>query len=135
MGPFLFVVFINDLAENFSSTSKLYAGDTKLLSEVTNYESHTSVQNDLDLAVEWSKKWLFDFNFAKCVVTHFGNNNSGFKYSMNQIELNETTMERDLGVIFTADLKWKHQVIVVPSKANSILGMIIGTLLFILIKG
>ena len=55
---------------------------------------------------------------------HFGNNNSGFKYSINQIELNETTMERDLGVKFTADLKWKQQVIAVSSKANSILVMI-----------
>jgi hypothetical protein len=46
---------------------------------------------------------------------------------MNQIELSETTMERDLSVIFSSDLKWKQQVIAVSSKTSSILGMIRNT--------
>jgi hypothetical protein len=43
---------------------------------------------------------------------------------MNGIELKETERERDLGVIFSSDLKWKNHVMVCESKANAMLGMI-----------
>ena len=43
---------------------------------------------------------------------------------LNGTDLNETTLERDLGVNFSNDLKWKQHVVSTASKANSMLGMI-----------
>ena len=55
---------------------------------------------------------------------HFGTNNNKVKYTMNGAELAETTSERDLGVIFSSDLKWKNHITERESKANAMLGMI-----------
>ena len=41
---------------------------------------------------------------------------------MNGVEF--TTSERDLGVLYSEDLKWKNHIIKCESKANSIWGMI-----------
>ena len=42
---------------------------------------------------------------------------------MNQVELKESLSERDLGVIFSSNLKWKNHITVCESKANAVLGM------------
>ena len=111
-------------SELMSNTVKLYADDTKLLSRVNDLNCQISLQNDLDKAYEWSKTWLVEFNLIKCLVMHYGSNNPNFKYRINNHELAVTSSERDLGVIFSPDLKWKQQVTTCVSKANSMLGLI-----------
>jgi hypothetical protein len=39
----------------------------------------------------------------------------------------ETTLERDLGVMISADLKWRNHVIYCANKANKVLGMLLRT--------
>jgi len=78
----------------------------------------------LNKAFEWSKLWMVDFNLVKCLVMHYGSSNPNYTYNMGTIELGTTKCERDLGVVFSADLKWKQQVIACSSKANSMLGLI-----------
>ena len=60
----------------------------------------------------------------KYLVMHYGSNNPNFKYRINNHELAVTASERDLGVIFSSDLKWKQQVTTCVSKANLMLGLI-----------
>ena len=79
---------------------------------------------DLDSAYKWSKDGLVDFNLLKCVVMHFGPNNKLHNYRMGSVELSNSVCERDLGVVFSSDLKWKQQSIACVSKANAMLGMI-----------
>jgi hypothetical protein len=43
---------------------------------------------------------------------------------MDGKQLNESDTERDLGVIFSTNLKWKIQIINASSNANRILGII-----------
>jgi hypothetical protein len=124
LGPFLFVIFINDLQDVLKVVSKMYADDTKLISKLSSPNSWMELQRDLDNACEWSNKWLLEFNVSKCLVMHYGANNQRAKYVMNGLELKETVCERDLGVIFSTDLKWKNHVTVCESKANQMLGMV-----------
>ena len=67
---------------------------------------------------------MVDFNLNKCLVMHYGSKNPVYKYKMGNIELSTTECERDLGVVFSSDLKWKQQVIACSSRANSMLGLI-----------
>ena len=46
------------------------------------------------------------------------------KYTLNSIELRDSNCERDLGVYFSTNLKWKKQIISSTSKANSMMGML-----------
>ena len=125
IGPLLFVIFINDLIKIFINKTKLYADDTKLLSKVEDIiNNENSLQKDLNEASEWSRKWLLGFNSSKCVIMHYGNNNPHVKYTLNGVELKESDCERDLGVYFSSNLKWKQHIISCTSKANSIMGML-----------
>ena len=124
LGPLLFVLFINDLPEIITNCVKLYADDTKIISSVANDNEKMLLQLDLNRAYEWSKTWLLEFNLMKCLVMHFGSNNSHHVLKIASRDLVITSSERDLGVIFTSDLKWKQQVIACAAKANSILGLI-----------
>ncbi len=49
------------------------------------------------------------FNVKKCNVMHLGFNNQGQVYSMGGNALEETTEERDLGVVMTKNLKPSSQ--------------------------
>ena len=104
IGPILFVIFINDLPEKFKNTSKLYADDSKILNKVQYEEDRILIQDDLDTAVKWSKDWLVNFNKDKCLVMHYGSNNSMHDYSIDEFILGKTAVEKDLGIIFTSNL-------------------------------
>jgi len=103
---------------------KLYADDTKVMSKVNNSTDKLILQKDLQSAYEWSKSWLLEFNLLKCVVMHYGSNNPRHTYEMGPKTLSESSCERDLGVIFSSDLKWKQQVLSCSAKASSMLGRI-----------
>ena len=60
---------------------------------------------------------------------HIGSSNQNYIYKIDDTDLNVTTLERDLGVNFSNDLKWKQHVIATASKANSMLGMIMRSFL------
>ena len=124
IGPFLFVIFINDLSRRIKNKLKIYADDTKILSKMRDSEDQKTLQMDLDEALKWSKEWLLDFNIDKCLIMHYGTNNKEYQYQMDNKILPKSGSERDLGVVFNRNLKWKEQVTVCASKANQMLGML-----------
>ena len=124
IGPLLFVLFINDLPRELVNVSKLYADDTKMLSQMVSDLSASKLQLDLDNAFKWTQDWLLLFNTSKCVVMHYGHNNKNFPYYINGKQLTVSETERDLGIIFNSNLKWKNQVIAATNKANQMLGRI-----------
>ena len=106
LGPVLFIIYVNELPDLVDSTMKMYADDTKLYRSVMSREDAQKMQDDLDVLSDWSKKWLLQFNVAKCKVMHCGAQNVKTKYFMTQAsgqttELEETQMEKDLGVYVT----------------------------------
>ena len=74
------------------------------------------MQSDLDKLVDWSVKWKLGFNEDKFKVMNIGNSAIGktvlsMKSSSREIkELNETLVERDLGIMLNHKLNWKDQV-------------------------
>ena len=124
IGPLLFVIYINDLPDALVNISKLYADDTKIISEMVSVDCVQKIQNDLDRAFKWTQDWLLKFNVNKCIVMHYGSNNEKGPIYIDGIQLTESTTERDLGVIFSTNLKWNNQVTTAANKANQMLGRI-----------
>ena len=110
----------------------MYADDSKIIA-VTNennrMEETTQLQTDLDKVVSWTDTWLMKLNIDKCKVMHIGPKNPGSNYTMTDKTTNEkhtletTTVERDLGVLISADLKIKSQVDKATSQGNRMLGL------------
>ena len=75
-----------------------------------------------------SENFPIMFNASKCKVLHIGSANPHYKYSMESIDgtvqLEETELEKDLGVHIDPELKFSKHVERQVNKANRILGLI-----------
>ena len=67
------------------------------------------INYDLDKFVKWSEKWQMLLNFGKCECIHKGRGNMDDEYNMGDPVLGRNTQEKDLGVIFSADMKVSEQ--------------------------
>ena len=63
LGPFLFLIYINDLPDGINSLCEIFADDTSLFSKV--YDIHKSASNlndDLKKISYWTFQWKMQFN-------------------------------------------------------------------------
>jgi hypothetical protein len=133
IGPLLFNLFINRLPRRIQSKSKLYADDTKLMGPASNDEERNVIQADLDNIVGWTDRALLRLNFEKCKVMHLGKNNSNYNYTIHDSVTNtthsliKTAEEKDLGVVFSSNLKWSIHIDKITHKANSVLATLKNT--------
>lgn len=105
LGPVLFKLFVNDLPEAVKVSCLMYADDLKLWVRIQNDESVDELQTALDALADWSARWLLPVNKEKCHVLPIGSSQSSGTYHLGGYLLDESTSERDLGVIITPDLK------------------------------
>jgi len=120
LGPTLFAAYINDLPRLITNTSKLYADDCKLIG-IADEPGCSSLQSDLDAVVEWCDIWVMQLNVKKCSVMHFGRNNPRTSYSLSGSVLAKSSLERDLGVIVSPDLKFSEQSAAAAARASAVL--------------
>ena len=101
IGPLLYLLYINDLAEIVDSDvkCKLYADDVKLYSCI---DFDPAIQNPLANALEkliaWSDDWQLSVNINKSNVLHIGRKNYNYEYKINNVNISSSKMIRDLGV-------------------------------------
>ena len=132
-GPLLFLVYVNDLPEMSTTSSvALFADDTNCYHAIRTTDDVKALQCDLDGISQWCRTWRMNLNETKCGVLrvtrnlkpvqssyHLNNDNSA-----NSTVICKRLVQKDLGVLITADLKWNQQVSAVCAKANSMLGFV-----------
>ena len=63
LGPLLFLIFINDIADKLLSISRLFADDTSMsATSQDKNELKTILNTDLNTLFQWSKLWKVTFN-------------------------------------------------------------------------
>jgi len=128
LGPTLFILYVNELPSLVNSNMKMFADDSKLYRTIQDNSDTLALQDDLDTLGNWSRKWLLKFNVAKCKIMHCGSSNAHNEYHMrqanNEIVLEETTLERDLGVTVTNTLKATKHCHLAANKAMSSLRLL-----------
>ena len=124
LGGTLFILFVNDIDEGLGSFSRKFADDTKCARIVETVEDAEALQQDIDLMVEWARKWEMQFNVGKCKVLHVGRRNREFTYTMDGVPLVAVKEEKDLGVWIQSDLKPGSQCERAAKAANATLGLI-----------
>lgn len=81
-------------------------------------------QSDINGIYSWSKTWDLHFNTSKCCVLHFSRLNIKSSYKINDSQLKSKCQEKDLGILFSARLKFNEHMDAIISKANRQLGII-----------
>lgn len=124
LGPLLFLIYINDLDENLLSRIAKFADDTKLGANAADEAAVRNLQHDLASISDWSNVWQMPFNTDKCHVLHVGRANPKSNYVLCGEAITERSVEKDLGVLVTNDLKFSKQCLAAESKAQKILGYV-----------
>ena len=129
LGPVLFLVYINDLPKSVKNSIRLFADDTKIYRTVTTDSDCLSLQKDIDSIEEWASKWQLKFHPKKCKTMRIGVKHPKYNYTMTAedgtiVQLEETVMEKDLGVVVDNKLTFSQHINSTVVKANQVVGMI-----------
>ena len=72
LGPLLFLIYMNDVADNMLSMCRLFADDNSLQQCSYNMlDIEYKLNHDLHILEFWSNKWLLKFNPSKTKVLYF----------------------------------------------------------------
>ena len=124
-GPVLFLLYINDITEVINNNIYLFADDTKIYSQITETNPPSTLQEDLNNLEKWSKTWLLLFHPDKCKIMHLGNRNEDpYQYYLDNIPLDHTDLENDLGINFDSKLRFSTHIDKIAKKANTIMGVV-----------
>ena len=70
MDHFLFLLYINDKADNLVNKTSLFADDTSVFIEVDNNQNVAAMSptSDLEKIYTWASTWGAHFNLVKTVI-------------------------------------------------------------------
>ena len=134
LGPVLFLIYINFVAEGVSCEWRAFADDFKLFKlyipiSNSNFENDftvnaSSIQKDLDAVKTVGMSWKLQLNIAKCTSMRFGRRSgrSDVKFSIDGQELQVVEHARELGVIVDDKLRFHQQVRNIAGKAGGLIG-------------
>ena len=127
LGPMLFLLFVSDLPDTFSSSrAACYADDTKVFRTINSASDCAALQADLDSLVDWSESSSLLFNQKKYKCQRIARKISPqvFQYSINGTVLETCESEKDRGGWVLSDLSWDKQIYEQCTKANELLGFV-----------
>ena len=124
LGPFLFLLYINDLPENIQSQVRLFADDAAVYLTVRNQNDSLILQKDLNTLQEWERTWDMKFNPSKCQVLHIGRARRAYPFPVYGEILESVDSARYLGVSISKDLTWNTHINEIVTKANQTLGFV-----------
>ncbi len=126
LGPLLFLLYINDLPDQITSTVRLFADDCVMYRTISNDHDADLLQADLDRLSSWQHQWQMKFNADKCFVLKITNSlhPKTHSYTLNSHILQETKSHQYLGVDISHNMKWNNHVNNICAKGNRNLGFV-----------
>ena len=126
LGPLMFLLFINDIGDNITSTIKLFADDCLLFRTIKTDDDTAILQTDLDRLNDWSRTWQMSFNTKKCYSMRIQRKKNPItrNYKMGGEILHHVSSQAYLGVEIHENLNWKSHITTVASKAGRTLGFL-----------
>lgn len=126
LGPFLFLLYMNDINSVLSCQKLSYADDLKLFHVIDAPNDALFLQSQLEIFANWCRINSMSLNVTKCSIISFSRKRIQFNYdySLNATSLKRESNVKDLGVILDTKLSFKHHINFIVSKASSKLGFI-----------
>ena len=126
LGPLLFLIFINDLPEATNFYVKLFADDTFLCAQNTNFEK---LESDVNFEIQKVHKWLesnkLTLNISKSqfmIISNSKNIPRNFSVSIKEESLIRCRSYKYLGVFFDENLNWNEHIKYVCQKVSKACG-------------
>lgn len=121
----LFLVFINDIANDISSSGHLYGHDYIVFQTIETEADSAALQANIDSIWNWCSKWNMKLNTKKkCNLIRFTRKHdailSNFKTDTCSIGVVHET--KHSGIYFTENLMWTKHTNCISAGANRMLG-------------
>ena len=127
LGPLLFSLFINDLANVLPENCLLmFADDTKLFKVIHSSLDCLVLQNLINVFYEWCSSNFLTVSIEKCnaISFHRKRNPLIFNYVLSNKVLERVNEIKDLGVILDSELSFRAQYSDVVRRGNRQLGFV-----------
>jgi hypothetical protein len=121
LGPLLFLVYINDVVNIFSSKVqvKLFADDVKIYVIIDDIDDCELLQASIDKLAAWAELWQLKIYLSKSACLHIGSNKFKYNYCINNSQLGSHNSIADLGVMIDNKLKFSAHINNIVIKAHS----------------
>jgi len=104
LGPFLFLIYINDILEFSNVTPFAFADDLKSCSRIRNTDDCKNFQKYLNRINTWSKDWQMALAPNKRAVSYSRACPLNFQYKLDDILIPRVIIITDLGIEFQSNL-------------------------------
>ena len=121
LGPLLFLIYINDIADDLTGLCRLFADDTSISERCLDVQSLNNLVNiDLNNISVCAKKWLVKLNPDKTEIVYFNNRAvpDNLLFAVDNSTLSPVDQHKHLGVILSADCKWANHINFIIEKAS-----------------
>ena len=111
LGPFLFLLYVNDIADTLCNVARLFADDTSISASSTDIEEiKQTLDRDLKSLNEWSITWKVAFNPSKTEILLIGNRNESITLEFNDTLISSSSSHKHLGLTFSSNAKWSLHI-------------------------
>ena len=131
LGPPLFLIDINDLAENLSSNPKLFADDTSLFSVLRDLNtSANEINDDLKKIEAWAHQWKMSFNpdplkqAQEVIFSRKRNKPHHPDVIFNGNPVKKSSSQKHLGMLLDSKLDFDEHIKGVFDKTSKYIGLI-----------
>jgi hypothetical protein len=129
LGPILFIVFINDLAEIFTDNVAIncFADDAKLFTELKSMSDWDDMKHCLDNLKNWADSWQLQISYKKCAQLDISSARIVSSFPQNTIgeePICKILCTTDLGVTVDNNLNFSTHIATMVSKAKQRIGLL-----------
>ena len=131
LGPLLFLIYINDLADGLSSNAKLFADDTSLFSVIHDVDaSANELNNDLYQINKWAFQWKMSFNpdpskqAQEIIFSRKTKKICHPSLRFNNSIVSQFLYQKHLGKFLDARLTFEEHLKVITTKVNKTIGLL-----------
>ena len=119
LGPFLFLLYVNDIVEKINTNIRLFADDTTLFTVIENQESIQLLNEDLIEIAQWSDDWLIILNQTKTKSMTFTRKHetNWDDAKFNNIVITDNKTHTHLGITLSSDATWAEHIQKIYEKA------------------
>ena len=111
LGPLMFLIYVNDIADSLMSITRIFADDTSLSSSSKDIdEIKINLESDLDKIHDWSVKWKVDFNPNKTELLFIGSCPENFAVKFNNTPIKPVNNHKHLGITLDSNAKWSLHI-------------------------
>ena len=113
LGPLLFLIYVNDIADSLLSLTRLYADVSSLYYSATSLNDIESIVNhDLIIVSQWAKQWFIDFNADKTEAVIFSTRKDFGKPPLffGNTKIKIVDKHKHLGLTLSSTGQWKDHI-------------------------